>query len=228
MQRNLCSCGRFHLATIKFSLLLLGIFFAPGIFPDTRDKLVLDYMDAGKNVDAAILLEEILAEHPGRIDAWVNRGILYRREGRLDKAETCYRQAIELNSLNIKAHYNLGIILMKTGRYPEAEKEFRYILSQDDKNAAVNFNLAVLLMKYDEREPDGKHLREAAMLLEKALIYGSDSGTVLFNLAWISERNDSPYVSIAAYRKSMRHLSPENLLYKKAEKRIEYLKKAYH
>ena len=64
---------------------------------------------------------EILADQPEPSErVWVNLGLLHFDNNALDRAETCFRQAIASNAELEQAWYGLGVSLMQQGRLDEA------------------------------------------------------------------------------------------------------------
>jgi tetratricopeptide (TPR) repeat protein len=87
------------------------------------------------------LVETSLKMAPEEIVAWVQRGLILKRMGRLDEAEQAYRKAIELGEDGIEVHNNLGSLLLLSGRCAEAVESFERALVHDPANAKVIDNL---------------------------------------------------------------------------------------
>jgi len=68
---------------------------------------------------------------------------LHRQDGRLDKAEQKYREAIARDPGCYEAHNNLGNLLHENGRIVEATRHFALAFQINPKDAKVAFNLAV-------------------------------------------------------------------------------------
>lgn len=52
---------------------------------------------------------------------YYNKGLTYEQEGRYDRAEKKFQQALRRNPVMAKAHLALGAVYLKTGRIEEAE-----------------------------------------------------------------------------------------------------------
>src|ERR1700760_2040508 len=68
---------------------------------------------------------------------------LQMQNGRPDKAEQKYREAIARDPGCYEAHNNLGNLLHKRGRVAEATRHFALAFQVNPKDAKVAFNLAV-------------------------------------------------------------------------------------
>lgn len=71
-------------------------------------------------------------------------GIIYAKDGVLDKAETNFRKAIALNAGLAKAHNNLANILYLENKNTDAAAEYVKALETGGENAAILANLANL------------------------------------------------------------------------------------
>jgi Tfp pilus assembly protein PilF/SAM-dependent methyltransferase len=78
---------------------------------------------------AGALCAEVLAEAPTRPEALTLKGILLRKEERLDEAEACYRQALEAAPHYPDAHHNLGNLELARGRTEAGLEHFRRALA---------------------------------------------------------------------------------------------------
>jgi tetratricopeptide (TPR) repeat protein len=67
--------------------------------------------------------------------------------GRLEEAETSYREAIKLNPNDADIHYNLGVTLSELGRLEEAETSYRETIKLNPKHAGAHANLGFLFFK---------------------------------------------------------------------------------
>ena len=96
-------------------------------FPQLRDVLALQYVQAGRNDDAAALLEEAVRQNPGRADAYGALADLYSRMGRLDKAEFNYRRVLATAGKQAQAadYLKLVVVLLQEKRLPETEAALR-------------------------------------------------------------------------------------------------------
>lgn len=73
-----------------------------------------------------------------------DRGIAAASAGRLDDAETCFRQAIEADAAFPQAHYNLGRLLARQGKLDPAAAHLEQALDLNPSYADARFSLASL------------------------------------------------------------------------------------
>ncbi len=77
------------------------------------------YEDNGERSRAIETYRILLSKDPTNAGAWSNLGLLLKDEAP-DRAEECYRHAIEYNDRNPFAHQNFASLCFQTGRYEEA------------------------------------------------------------------------------------------------------------
>ncbi|MBF0101515.1 MAG: tetratricopeptide repeat protein [Desulfobacterales bacterium] len=80
-----------------------------------------------------------------RSKLWGNRGYLYLKLNNKEKAEACYRKAVELSNINMDAMNNLGQLLLDKGNVEEACPLFRSILKIDSMHREANHNIKFCL-----------------------------------------------------------------------------------
>ncbi len=68
---------------------------------------------------------------PGATRAWVGRGDVYQRQGRLAEAEAAYRRATRLDGDRNVAWFQLGLVLRSQGRFADAVEAFARVLALD-------------------------------------------------------------------------------------------------
>ena len=68
---------------------------------------------------------------PGATRAWVGRGDVYQRQGRLAQAEAAYRRATMLDGDRNVAWFQLGLVLRSQGRFADAVEAFARVLALD-------------------------------------------------------------------------------------------------
>ena len=78
-----------------------------------------------------------------RRSLFVNLGLMHEEEGRLDQAESHYREALAIDPGTPKANNNLGVVLMARGEPELAEEQFDERLSSIRDNAEAHFNLGL-------------------------------------------------------------------------------------
>ena len=96
-----------------------------------------------------------------------NMGAMYYLEGLFDKAETEYKESLELNPYEQMVYNNLGLIYMNSDRFQEAEEEFKKEIEINPYYDTVYYNLGLLYYKQGKFE-------QAEALWKKTLELSSD------------------------------------------------------
>ncbi|MEY2689012.1 MAG: hypothetical protein RL375_3210, partial [Pseudomonadota bacterium] len=132
--------------------------------------------------DAAYPLAcQAVQDLPTRADAWTLLGILDKRAGRLEAAETAYRRALDLQPAYGDAWNNLGNLLKEQGRRDDALAAYQRAVALAPASAEPMHNLAVALehfgdwdlalaafsrtLELDPTHLDGRWNRALALLL---------------------------------------------------------------
>jgi tetratricopeptide (TPR) repeat protein len=109
-----------------------------------------DWFDRGvaletQDPEAAIeAYERAIAADPALLNARINLGCLLHETGRLDRAESVYREALQVNGDDPMLLYDLGVLLDDRGRKEEAMEAYRAALREDPRFADCHYNLALL------------------------------------------------------------------------------------
>lgn len=110
------------------------------VISDTRARahyfsnIGVDYMLKGETANAFVNFRESVAEDPTFGPAWVNLGILYRREEFPDYAEAAYLTALDVEQFNLVAMSNLSSLYEEQGDAERAafyEEQVKYHRSQN-------------------------------------------------------------------------------------------------
>ncbi len=72
--------------------------------------------------------------------AWSNFGVYWRHQNKLDKAESCYEKAIDLNRFEYTAMSNLVYLYERTGRVAEAQKYARKVQKYRNRNPFYHYD----------------------------------------------------------------------------------------
>ncbi|MDG4549187.1 MAG: tetratricopeptide repeat protein [Candidatus Contendobacter sp.] len=118
-----------------------------------------------RGVDEYIAAEMTNADRP---ESYLNIGLVYSDQGRLDRAEAAYRAALDLQPTFTQAVVNLADLYRAQGRDSEGEKILRQALVRDPHNATANHALGLLLIRQ-------KRLPEAMAVLGEAAKLDSDN-----------------------------------------------------
>jgi protein O-GlcNAc transferase len=127
------------------------------------------------------------AKNPKNLAAVAER---HHLNGRLDKAEQKYREAIALNPAYVEAHNNLGMILQQRGRITEATEQFVKTFEICPTDARIVFNLARALSAQHQ-------CREAVVLYRQAVALRPHFAEAHFglglNLAQLGEHGEAEH-----------------------------------
>ena len=96
-----------------------------------------------------------------------NQGLNFFKKGLLQKSETSYRSAIQLNPNHLNAHMQLGLLLSKMLRFEEATTHFQVICDTDPNNAHAHAALGEALSVLGRR-------KEAISVIKRAITIKPD------------------------------------------------------
>jgi arylsulfatase A-like enzyme/Tfp pilus assembly protein PilF len=206
---------------------------------DPKDKIHLYNMMArareasmhDNDPEAAIeALEQVLAEDPTVIDAWVTLGTEQRRVGRIDESIRSYKKSLELRPDSELAMINLAHSYRAAGADEEAILGFQQFLKLDPRNEQIHYELAQMLIDHNRLDEAERHLEEAVdlapemaaaqnargvialrrndpgsaeSLISEALAIKPDVRLAHFNLALIAEGRGDPRKAEELYRKEL-------------------------
>jgi Tfp pilus assembly protein PilF len=97
--------------------------------------------------EAALRLDEAIADDARHAKAHFNLGIVRAAQGRSDDAMAAYRRSIALDPSSAESHYNLGVLLAAADRLVEAETEYRAAIALKAPYAEAYNNLGVALVR---------------------------------------------------------------------------------
>jgi Flp pilus assembly protein TadD len=83
----------------------------------------LDNFGSGKLHEAVSLMEDILREDPGFLDAYEGLAMTVARLGNLDRAIGLMEELARRDPASIMAHSNLSVFYLKKGLKEKAEEE---------------------------------------------------------------------------------------------------------
>jgi tetratricopeptide (TPR) repeat protein len=88
---------------------------------------------------------------------YCNLGSAWLEKGKLDKAVSYYKRAIQVNPGYAAAFNNLGVVYAKKGMYDRALQNYKKALSLDPEYTAVLMNLGIAFVKLCEYDEAKKH-----------------------------------------------------------------------
>ncbi|MEZ4352470.1 MAG: tetratricopeptide repeat protein [Myxococcota bacterium] len=120
----------------------------PGLGARGDFDRALKALEAGDTARAIELLEAVTAAEPGLAPAFIDLGIAYARDGKLQQAETSLLRAVELNPRHPAAQNELGIVYRRMGRFAEARAAYEAALVLHPSFHHARRNLGILCDLY--------------------------------------------------------------------------------
>jgi cytochrome c-type biogenesis protein CcmH/NrfG len=116
-----------------------------GTLPDFRYKRGLAFYGLYRYPEALVEFEALVKERPRADLVWFFLGNTWLATGKLENAETSYRQAIALNQHNASYYAALGLLLRQSeeNRLPEAIETLRRALTLDPSDYQSQKELAL-------------------------------------------------------------------------------------
>jgi len=146
-----------------------------------------NYQQAISFYDSALMMTS--DDYP---EAHLNKGLILRKIGEVEKAINAYGKAIEFDKNYIEAYYNLAIANQKLKRDNKAIKSYRRALQIDDSYIKAWYNLGVIYNRKD-------NLDSAALCYQKAIEYDPDYLKALMNLGIVFNKQNKPNQAIKCY-----------------------------
>ncbi len=101
------------------------------------------------NLDRAIEAQnQLVAVRPDDAAVWNDLGNLLTLKPDYEKAEACYRRAIELDPEPASPHFNLGLLLERRGEHRAALKELRRVVDKEPGHAWAHYQIGVIYHRW--------------------------------------------------------------------------------
>lgn len=129
----------------------------------SRNQLFEHALAAEKKGDLKTALEKYkmaLQIDQNFFDAWLNAGAIYTRQGKGDKAITCYQRAL-VSKNDVRAHYNLAVEYYKKSDFPSAEKALKSVLRLDSRYLNAHLLLGYVFGKTGRNDKSEISIRNA-------------------------------------------------------------------
>jgi len=101
---------------------------------------------AGWREEAVLVAKQLIRDLPGRAEPVAVLALAYKRFGLLEKAQTAFKQCLELAPRFADAHHGLGEIAFDRGAYEEAVEHFRRTLELNARMPGARTKLGDALM----------------------------------------------------------------------------------
>jgi len=98
--------------------------------------------------EAERLLFILTNDNPELSGAWFNLGLVYRKLGRLDDANTALQRALDANEGNVDTYNQLAIVAREQGQFSTAETLYLTALKRWPQHAGSHRNLGILYELY--------------------------------------------------------------------------------
>lgn len=148
--------------------------------------------EAGQLDVALGLFEEILAENPTIVTAWLGIGDIYMIEEDFARAEPAYGRAAALSPRNFDAQFGHGRALHMLKRFADAARAFHRALTVEPDSVKANLSLATTYLELEQAS-------SALVFAEKAVELDPRNGAARTNLGAIYEMVDRNQDAIDQY-----------------------------
>lgn len=105
-------------------------------------------LEAGQHDAAVALFDQVAAQNPEAVAAYINLGIAHAASGRLDQAEENLRIALELNPRHPVALNELGLVQRRKGAFADARRSYEAALAVHPDFHFAHRNLGILCDLY--------------------------------------------------------------------------------
>jgi tetratricopeptide (TPR) repeat protein len=134
----------------------------------SAEDWVMTAMELERNSpeEARRAYQEALRLEPALVDAHINLGLLFHRDGQLQEAERCYRQAIEYAPQEVLGHFNLAVVLADSGNRRGAIDAYETVVTLLPSFAEAHCNLGALYEVEGQKGKAIQHYAAAKKLLK--------------------------------------------------------------
>lgn len=128
---------------------------------------------------ALTLIDQVLAQVPQSVTAWLIRSRAHRALGQLPQASNDCRQALGIDPDAVPALTEQALIQRHAGQLHEAEQTYRHALTRAPDNALLHHNLANLLQRRQALAEAEAHYRRALALAPQLAEAHTELGRLL-------------------------------------------------
>lgn len=123
-----------------------------------------DALLAGNDLLAYAYFKEAATFYDGFGSTWVNLGVLYRRMGQFDLAQSSYENAIALDDDNFTAWENLALLFRLQGKDKDAESIRRKVIAKREANPFYHYILGEEALDIGKPDEAVAHFNRARRL----------------------------------------------------------------
>lgn len=165
--------------------------------PNRPFQEVEDLVGQGSLDQARQKIQDVLQQHPSRLEAYNLLGIICTEQKDFPCAVEAFERALKLDPNFVRTRNNLGNLYAAQGKADLAEKEFRTVVRLDPGNRDGNYNLGLLLMAKNRPSEAIPHLQrvrpanlETKINLIRALLQAHRTTEGLKVAAGVSEEKE--------------------------------------
>lgn len=145
------SLARAWVATKKLKKAKLVLKRALDAHPDDAELLNVSasvHRLAGNGKRAAELARRVLLRDQKNIGAMKTLALVYADEGKLQLADTFFRNALKLDDGDASIYVNLGLLEFRRGEHQRALANFERAIALDPKDPAAHANVGAIALRY--------------------------------------------------------------------------------
>jgi len=131
---------------------------------EIQSDMGLALLKNGNHEDAIALLENLIKESPGTIDAYINLALCYKEQNDYTRALSSLENALKLEATDARIYSNIGVIYHIQEKYEDAIVNFLKAQEFDQNDAETLNNLGLALMKIGNLEYSNLTFEEALRL----------------------------------------------------------------
>lgn len=129
-------------------------------------------------------------------------GLIFKEEGRLDKAEQAFNGALKIDPKYSDALTGLGLVKLQQNNLTSAADNFKQAIAQNTGNSTAHFGLGQTYLKQNQ-------LDQAIAELNTSLYQNTNSAPVHLSLGRAYELQGNSVAAVKEYQESIR-IKPEN------------------
>ena len=112
-------------------------------FKEAKVALAITYTEIGRYKEAIALYNELTQNNEADEEVWYNLANIYHyKSGDIEKAEKCYKEAININNKSYASWFNLGLINYLKGDYEASIEALEIVRQSEIFKDKAEYNLA--------------------------------------------------------------------------------------